>query len=197
MATSTHCCKRLVGQLSWASGLFPWLKCFNTMLWGAITAHVTEQYYQKWSKKKRPGQLFFVVRIWQPLAWVTLLVSGLIATPEPKLRIQRWTDVSTRSATMRIAFAHRCFTIRVRRHPLCQGRANGVARGRLGGWRISTCSVQSAATQPGNPSGNYTQRYWRSIRGCPVFVANLYVCSSPIPPLPCVQSCMLPAKPQP
>ena len=57
--------QRLAGQLSWASGLFPWLKCFNTMLWGAITAHVTEQYFQKWPKKKRPGPLFFVVRIRQ------------------------------------------------------------------------------------------------------------------------------------
>ena len=28
--------------------------------------------------------------------------------------------------------AHRCFTIRVRRHPLCPGRTNVVARGRLG-----------------------------------------------------------------
>ena len=36
--------QHVAGQLSWASGLFPWLKCFNTMLWGAITAHVTEQY---------------------------------------------------------------------------------------------------------------------------------------------------------
>ena len=33
------------------------------MLWCAITAHVTEQCHQKWSKQKRPGQLFFVVRI--------------------------------------------------------------------------------------------------------------------------------------
>ena len=81
----------------------PVAKCFNSMLWGAITAYVTEQHYQKWSKKKRPGQLFFVVSIRQALAWVRLLISGPIATPERKLSIQRWTDVSTRSATMRIA----------------------------------------------------------------------------------------------
>ena len=43
------------------------------------------------------------MRIRQALAWIRLLISGFIATPERKLSIQRWTDVSTRSATMRIA----------------------------------------------------------------------------------------------
>ena len=50
----------------------------------------------------RPGQPFSVERIRQALAWVRLLVRGLIATRERKLSFQRWTDVSTRSATMRI-----------------------------------------------------------------------------------------------
>ena len=35
----------LCRQVSWASGLFPCLKNFNIMLCGAITPHVTEQYY--------------------------------------------------------------------------------------------------------------------------------------------------------
>ena len=116
--------QRLAGKLSWSSVFFPWLKCFNTMLWGAITAHVTEQYDQKWSKKKRPSQLFFVVRIRQALAWVRLLISGLVATPERKLSFHRWTDVSRRSATLRIALRTDASTIRVRRHPLCQGRTH-------------------------------------------------------------------------
>ena len=40
--------------------------------------------------------------------------------------------------------AHRCFTIRVRRHPLCQGRTNGVARGRLGerGFQLVRCRAR-------------------------------------------------------
>ena len=167
--------QRLAGQLSWASGLFPWLKCFNIMLWSAITAHVTEQYYQKWTKKKRLGQLFFVVRIWHAQAWERLLDSGLIATPEPRTE---YTKMDSRQNTVSDdaqCLAHRCFTTTgsapsslSRACQWCGSRATGRHR-------ISTCSVQRAATQPGNPSGNYTQRYWRSIRGCPVSVANLYV----------------------
>ena len=47
--------KRLAGQLSWASGLFPWIRSFNVMLWGAIAAHTAEQANQKYSAKKRPA----------------------------------------------------------------------------------------------------------------------------------------------
>ena len=168
--------QRFAGQLSWASGLFPWLTCFNTTLWSAITAHVTEQYYQKWSKKKRPGQLFFVCE--NPAG-----AGALTAYTKMDRRQHTVSDDAHR-------LAHRCSTIRVRRKgvPMVW-----LARA-IGRRRISTCSVQSAATQPGNPSGNYTQHYLLSIRGCLVVVANPYVCSWLVPPPPCTQSCVLPTK---
>ena len=83
--------KTLAGQLSWASGLFPWIRSFNTMLWGAIAAHTAEQARTKWSAKKRPMQLFFVVRITRALDWIAALFAGAIrGVAGKRLSIQRW-----------------------------------------------------------------------------------------------------------
>ena len=88
------CSKRvrtLAGQLSWASGLFPWIRAFNSLLWGALQAHLSEESSAKWSARKRPTQLFFVVRIAQALDWIAALLAGTIRGPAGTfMPVQRW-----------------------------------------------------------------------------------------------------------
>jgi hypothetical protein len=87
--------QKLAGQLSWASGLFPWIKGFNSALWAALTAHISEQ--EKYSLKKRPTQLFFVLRIAQAIAWIRMLLAGVIRDAGGSaLIVQKWTSVATR-----------------------------------------------------------------------------------------------------
>ena len=82
--------QKVAGQLSWASGLFPWIRSFNTLLWGALSAHAAEAHAAKWSNKKRPTQLFFVVRVAQALEWVAALLAGAVKDAEGKaLPVQR------------------------------------------------------------------------------------------------------------
>ena len=95
--------QRLAGQLSWAAGLFRWIRSFNTALWAAISAHTSEVYFQKFSDKKRPSQLFFVMRIAQALRWIQMLLGGLLASPSRALTIRRWVDISSRAAIMRMS----------------------------------------------------------------------------------------------
>ena len=96
------CAKRvrtLAGQLSWASGLFPWIRAFNSMLWGALQAHSVEIHSDKWSAKKRPTQLFFLVRISQALEWIAALFAGAIqSTTGTAMPVQRWTTPEHHSA---------------------------------------------------------------------------------------------------
>jgi hypothetical protein len=89
---------RLAGQLSWVSGIFKWIRGFNTSLWGAIAAHVAEHSSNtKRSAKKRPLHLFFVLRVHQALSWIRLLLAGLIRTRDGnKMPVERWTPVWTR-----------------------------------------------------------------------------------------------------
>jgi hypothetical protein len=87
--------QRVAGQLSWASGLFPWIKGFNSLLWSAITAHAAEQ--EKYTVKKRPTQLFFILRIAQAISWIRMLLAGVIRCGEGKaLIVQKWTSAATR-----------------------------------------------------------------------------------------------------
>ena len=89
--------ERLAGQLSWASGLFPWIKCFNAALWASITAHKSEEPLAKFSARKRPTQLFFIQRIAQAVAWTILLLGGLLRTPGGQLQLRRLSTSSSRS----------------------------------------------------------------------------------------------------
>jgi hypothetical protein len=60
----------VAGQLSWASGIFCWIKSFNACLWRALTAHVEELegVVPKASRaRKRPTDLMFTVRIEQAI----------------------------------------------------------------------------------------------------------------------------------
>ncbi|CAK0835747.1 unnamed protein product [Prorocentrum cordatum] len=95
--------RKIAGQLSWASGLLPWLRGFNACLWAALAAHDQEQNAQalRFSAKKRPGQLFFLLRIQQAITWIRLLFAGLIRDREGKaITVQRWTTATTRLADL-------------------------------------------------------------------------------------------------
>ncbi|CAK0883204.1 unnamed protein product, partial [Prorocentrum cordatum] len=95
--------RKIAGQLSWASGLLPWLRGFNACLWAALAAHDQEQNAQalRFSAKKRPGQLFFLLRIQQAITWIRLLFAGLIRDREGKaITVQRWTNATTRLADL-------------------------------------------------------------------------------------------------
>ena len=91
----------VAGQLSWAAGLFQWLRSFNGMVWGALTAHMAEAHLEKYSRKKRPTQLFFVQRIDQAIRYVRLLLAGLFRTPMGRLQLQRWTSTLSRTTSAR------------------------------------------------------------------------------------------------
>eukprot|EP00971_Amphidinium_carterae_P139049 2755948-Amphidinium_carterae.1 len=60
--------KRLAGQVSWASGLFPWLKCFNRHLWASIVDHELPTVGA--SGRSRPSHLIFVRRFEPSLRWL-------------------------------------------------------------------------------------------------------------------------------
>ena len=100
--------QRVAGQLSWASGMFPWLRGFNSCVWAALTSHKAEQLAvsgastkARWSRKKRPTQLFFILRISQALRWIRLLLTGVITDSTGNtLKIQRWTSLGTRQCSM-------------------------------------------------------------------------------------------------
>ena len=95
--------QRVAGQLSWASGLFPWIRSFNTMLWGAITAHTTESYSLRFSEKKRPTQLLFLVRIDQAITWIWFLLAGVVRDRDGvRLPVQRWMPLSSRVASLQV-----------------------------------------------------------------------------------------------
>eukprot|EP00971_Amphidinium_carterae_P014362 283622-Amphidinium_carterae.1 len=47
---------RLAGQLSWASGLFRWLRSFNRHLWAALANHDLHQ--ARRSSGRRPAWMF-------------------------------------------------------------------------------------------------------------------------------------------
>ena len=91
--------QRLAGQLSWASGMFRWIRGFNACLWAVIIAHTTDAVAlrEQWSAKKRPTQLFFVTRIAQAIHWIRMLLAGLIRDRQGNgLAVQKWTSVATR-----------------------------------------------------------------------------------------------------
>ncbi|CAK0849002.1 unnamed protein product [Prorocentrum cordatum] len=95
--------RKLAGQLSWASGLLPWLRGFSACLWAALAAHDQGQNARalRFSAKKRPGQLFFLLRIQQAITWIRLLFAGLIRDRDGKpIAVQRWTIATTRLADL-------------------------------------------------------------------------------------------------
>ena len=68
------------------------------MLWGALSAHANEQAAAKWTAKKRPLQLFFVMRVAQALAWIEALLAGALkGAGKNSLLVQRWTPCIRRS----------------------------------------------------------------------------------------------------
>ena len=78
--------QHVAGQLSWASGLFPWIRSFNVA-----------------SAKRCPAQLFFVMCIKQAISWIRLLLAGLVRDPTGKqLVVQRWTGAVSRNAMLRV-----------------------------------------------------------------------------------------------
>jgi len=94
--------RKVAGQLSWASGLLPWIRSFNTMLWGAIAAHEGEAFSEKFSQKKRPTQLFFIVRVAQAVLWISRLLAGAVVDNEGrKLPVQRWLPLTSRVTSLR------------------------------------------------------------------------------------------------
>ena len=85
--------RTIAGQLSWASGIFPWIKSFNSSLWGALTAHMVDG-GPRCSLKKRPTHLFFALRIEQAIAWLRMLLYGLVRDAEGKcLVMQKWYSI--------------------------------------------------------------------------------------------------------
>ncbi|CAK0840856.1 unnamed protein product, partial [Prorocentrum cordatum] len=95
--------RKLACQLSWASGLLPWLRGFSACLWAALAAHDQEHNARalRFSAKKRPGQLFFLLRIQQAITWIRLLFAGLIRDRDGKpIAVQRWTIATTRLADL-------------------------------------------------------------------------------------------------
>ncbi len=94
------CVQRVAGQLSWASGMFRWIRGFNACLWAAMTAHTADpaQYRKKFTDKKRPTHLFFVVRIAQAIAWIRMLLAGVVRDRDGQaFRVQKYTSVATRA----------------------------------------------------------------------------------------------------
>jgi hypothetical protein len=94
--------RTVAGQLSWASGIFPWVKCFNAVLWRAMTAHLeeaTSKTNKMSRRRKRPTDLFFTLRIAQALAWVRMLLHGLIKdTRGKRILLQKWYSLAHRTS---------------------------------------------------------------------------------------------------
>jgi len=61
-------------------------------------AHVAEQNGRvRFSTKKRPTHLFFVLRVQQALSWIRLLLAGQVRTRDGlQMPIERWTPIRTR-----------------------------------------------------------------------------------------------------
>ena len=55
----------------------------------------------KYSIKKRPTQMFFILRIAQAIAWIRMLLAGVIRDISGKaFTVQKWTSVATRAASL-------------------------------------------------------------------------------------------------
>ena len=94
--------QKIAGQLSWASGIFPWIRGFNSCLWAAIASHTREHAFAaKFSSKKRPMQLFFALRVQQAIAWIRMLLAGVVRDRDGEaIRVQRWASVASRAAEL-------------------------------------------------------------------------------------------------
>ena len=144
--------RTVAGQLSWISGLFTWIKSFNSCLWRALTAHVEESRKAVVSsnrrRQKRPTDLFFTVRISQAVRWTRMLLHGLIRTPDgTAFKVQRWHSLAHRKA----AFSH---TIRTDASPYGFGAILFD-----GQWPVAWCAAKWEAAdldilkaEPGNPA---------------------------------------------
>ena len=100
--------QKVAGLLSWASGLFPWIRGFNACLWAALAAHAREQATgtacaSRISAKKRPTHLFFALRIKPAISWIRMLLTGLIRDCEGQaLVLEKWFSLSTRFHAMQL-----------------------------------------------------------------------------------------------
>jgi hypothetical protein len=84
--------QKVAGQLSWASGMFRWIRGF--------VAHTADpvKYRKKFTDKKRPTHLFFVMRIAQAIAWIRMLLAGVVRDREGHaFKVKKYTSVATRS----------------------------------------------------------------------------------------------------
>ena len=98
--------QRAAGLLSWMSGIFRYIKPFNTCLWGAITEHARslENRPAAQTAKKRPTHLIFVLQIAQAVRWVHTLVTGQLKTENGKeLRLRKWFSTSCRQPEQQVA----------------------------------------------------------------------------------------------
>eukprot|EP00971_Amphidinium_carterae_P061199 1211578-Amphidinium_carterae.1 len=67
--------RRLAGQLSWASGMFKWLRSFNRHLWAALASHDHQLVHRR--THHRPVWMFPVKRIVHALRWVDVALDGI------------------------------------------------------------------------------------------------------------------------
>ena len=134
--------QRLVRQLSWASGLFPWLKCFSTMLWGghhgardrAVLPEVVQE-ETTWSTLLRCENPKGAGLDKVDYQWAYRDAGAQVECTKMDRRQYTVSDDAHR-------LLHRCFTTRVRCHPFCQRRANCVARGQLGEFQLVRCRAR-------------------------------------------------------
>eukprot|EP00971_Amphidinium_carterae_P328410 6460277-Amphidinium_carterae.1 len=62
--------KLVRGQLAWASGMFSYLRSFNSCLWAALAANATEV------RQRQPKHLIFVLRVVHALRWIAAALDG-------------------------------------------------------------------------------------------------------------------------
>jgi hypothetical protein len=82
--------RTIAGQVSWASGISEWLKCFNACVWAALSSHSAELaaarclVCRKAMRKRLLTDIFFTIRTKQAFAWIRLLLAGLVKDPKGK-----------------------------------------------------------------------------------------------------------------
>eukprot|EP00971_Amphidinium_carterae_P297903 5919072-Amphidinium_carterae.1 len=69
--------RKLAGQLSWASGMFRWLRSFNRHLWAALASHDLQLVRHSARSRRRPAWMFPVKRIAHALKWVDVALDGI------------------------------------------------------------------------------------------------------------------------
>eukprot|EP00971_Amphidinium_carterae_P013730 270433-Amphidinium_carterae.1 len=81
--------QRLAGQLAWASGMFPYLRSFNSCLWAALAANAVDE------SQRHPKHLVFVMRVAHALQWIAAALHGSVTRVRAGMQrnIQAWLSV--------------------------------------------------------------------------------------------------------